>query len=75
MPDSNHDLTAEISAFLASIRFTDKRVMMQAVVDHWPDLPITALLSACSTASQDKRSGLFREQKRASWDMSPARPR
>ena len=41
---------AEVSAFLMSERFTDKRVMLSAAVDQWPDLPLSELLQACNMA-------------------------
>jgi hypothetical protein len=43
---------AEVSAFLSSERFTDKRVMLSAAVDQWPDLPLSELLQACQMAGE-----------------------
>jgi hypothetical protein len=43
---------AEVSAFLMSERFTDKRVMLSAAVDQWPDVPLSELLQACNMAGE-----------------------
>ena len=40
---------AEVSAFLMSERFTDKRVMLSAAVDQWP---VSELLQACNMAGK-----------------------
>ena len=50
---------AEVSAFLMSERFTDKRVMLSAAVDQWPDLPLSELLQACNMAG-DRTTGELR---------------
>jgi hypothetical protein len=53
---TTHTGMVDVVAFLVSGRFSDRRVMLAAAVDQWPDMPLNNLLRACELAGGSAHS-------------------